>query len=470
MKKSIGRKVMVMVSLLGIILVVICFLNVMSLSIMEDQNQEITTNIQKYEDAVHANDEATISEAEAQINKNMRIINIRIVGSYIFNVTAVALGLILAVIFFIIVIKTIAGPAKKTSTRLSGIVEKMENNQGDLTQRMQVYSNDEIGQLASGINGFMDSLQNLMRKIQEESVKMLDSSNEVMNQVDESNHSALSVSAATEELAASMEEIASTLDQIAHGSAQILEQISNMSASAAKGAKQVDAIQSRAQAMHKQAVDNKAHSVTVFQEVGTVLQEAVEESRSVEKINELTGNILDIASQTNLLALNASIEAARAGEAGKGFAVVADEIRVLADNSRDTANDIQNISNLVISAVEKLASNASKMLEYINGNVMNDYDAIVDIVNQYKEDADVMSGILNEFAHQSGEITNTMESMSSGINDISCTVDESAKGVTGVAEDASNLVNAISQIQVETDNNHEISLELQAEVGRFEKV
>ena len=128
----------------------------------------------------------------------------------------------------------------------------------------------------------------------------------------------------------------------------------------------------------------------------------MEERKNVDKINELTGNILDIASQTNLLALNASIEAARAGEAGKGFAVVADEIRNLADNSRDTANDIQNISNMVTGAVDALAGNAEKMIQFISEHVMKDYDGFVDVADQYQNDADEMNLILMDFANKSG--------------------------------------------------------------------
>lgn len=470
MKKSIGKKIIAMMAVLGIVMIAVCLMNVANLDIIESQSSTIAKDVIEYEEAVHADDEDAMVTAEASISNALEKNKARIASVHFFNVGSVVVGLIVVLGSIIIVNRTIAKPAKNASNHLSGIVDKMTNNQGDLTQRIPVKSNDEIGQLVNGINGFMENLQNLMRKVQEESAKMIDSSNEVGNQVGESNRSALNVSAATEQLAASMQEIASTLDQIASGSTRILEQISSMSESADNGAEQMSSIKTRAQTMQKQTVESKAHSVEIFHEVGTVLQSAVEESRSVEKINELTGNILDIASQTNLLALNASIEAARAGEAGKGFAVVADEIRVLADNSRDTANDIQNISNLVIGAVEKLASNASKLLDYVNEGVMKDYDAIVDIVNQYQNDADVMSGILNEFAQQSSEITNTMKSMNEGINNISLTVDESAKGVTGVAEDASNLVNAISQIQVETENNQEISKSLQAEVGRFEKV
>ena len=217
-------------------------------------------------------------------------------------------------------------------------------------------------------------------------------------------------------------------------------------------------------------MESKNNAVEILREIGAQLEDAVNESRSVDKINELTGNILNIASQTNLLALNASIEAARAGDAGRGFAVVADEIRSLAENSRDTANDIQNISNLVTGAVTRLAENAQKMLDYIGTDVMKDYDSFVEIVNQYEADADLMSRILGEFAEQATTITQTMEDMKSGIVDVSTTVGESARAISSVAEDASTLVDAMVQIQDESEHSQKISEELQNEVNRFERV
>lgn len=188
-------------------------------------------------------------------------------------------------------------------------------------------------------------------------------------------------------------------------------------------------------------------------EIRETLNTVLEESRSVEKINQLTGKILSISSQTNLLSLIASIEAARAGGAGKGFAVVADEIRTLADSSAETANNIQNISKLVTDAVEKFAKNAEAMLQFITEKVLEDYDEFVVVVEKYKCDADSIDGFLAEFSHNADEINETITAMNTGLNDTAIAVEESAKGVTIVTENAVNLVNAMTQIQQQTSSN-----------------
>ena len=174
--------------------------------------------------------------------------------------------------------------------------------------------------------------------------------------------------------------------------------------------------------------------------------------------------------QTNLLALNASIEAARAGDAGKGFAVVADEIRILAENSSQTANDIQDISNIVTNAVTRLTNNSRQMLDFVGKDVIKDYDSFEGVVNQYQVDAELMSSILGEFESQAGTINKTMQDMNSGIENVSKTVGESAKAVASVAEDTSVLVDTMSQIQGAVDETQKISEELQSEVTKFEKV
>lgn len=470
MKNSIGKKVVGLVVLLGVLMIGICVTNLSALSIMESFNNEINSKATEIQEAVTASDAGTAQELEAELADIIKHSNTRISGTYVFDIILVVFVCVILVAVILVVMKTIAGPAKSASTHLAGIVAKIENNKGDLTERIEVKTNDEIGQLVSGINGFLEQLQDVMKKIQTGADEISDFTGNITSQVEMSNQSAVSVSASMEQMAANMQEVASTMEQIAGGSNNILESVTEISSRADDGVQMVNSIKERSGKMYRSTVENKKKASEVIDGIRGVLESSVQESRSVEKINDLTGDILDIASQTNLLALNASIEAARAGEAGKGFAVVADEIRELADNSRDTANNIQSISEVVTEAVEKLAKNAEEMLKFLDEKVIQDYDGFVDIVKQYQSDADNMNEILQEFAGKTASIEQTMEGMNTGINDVSSNVDEGSKGVSDVAESAVELVNAISMIQEETKNSRNISEELKNEVKRFEKV
>ena len=205
--------------------------------------------------------------------------------------------------------------------------------------------------------------------------------------------------------------------------------------------------------------------------ITTTVKESIEHlKRESETINQFVSVITDITEQTNLLSLNASIEAARAGEAGKGFAVVADEIRQLADDSRETANNIQTISGIVMDAVTSLSDNATGMIDFVNDNIMNDYEKFVEIISQYDSDTVEMSKTLSGFAEETVEITGTMDTVNTGIDDISNTLEQSSLGISDVANEATQLVMAISSILEETQNNKSISEELENEVNNFEKV
>ena len=470
MNKSIGGKVIAMISILGGIMAILVLLNVSALNIMQQNMDDLGTSIEKYQTALAQENVSDVERAQEDISYLLEHGAIRIHGTYVFDLVLVVFVIFVSLVMVFISLKNLVKPAKSVNGQLKEVVKGIEENRGDLTRRVLINTKDEIGQLAEGINAFIGTLQKVMQVVQQESEKIMSSAVSVSEQVDESNKNASSVSAATQQLAASMQEITSTLEQISMGSASILEKVRFMQQESEKGTQQMESIKERAVELHQQAVDSKESSVQVFKEVGAQLKSAVDESRNVEQINELTGNILEISSQTNLLALNASIEAARAGEAGKGFAVVADEIRVLADNSRSTANDIQTISNMVINAVEKLASNASRMLEYIDTDVMKDYDGLEHIVDQYETDAESMAGILHSFTKQVTDIAGTMQKMNEGVGSITTAIDESTRYVIGVAEDASSLVSAIANIQGEARENQTTAKNMENEVKRFEKV
>ena len=430
---------------------------------MVDDILPVKTPVQ---DGVDAFQKVLETQLASAINRS----TVQIQGTEIFNMIAVGLYVIIMVVTVVIVASTVVKPARLSGRALRGITDKLNAGEGDLTERVPAKTKDEIGQMSAGINNFMEQLQGIVRELKVESGNLEESSQVITEQVIESNESASNVSAATEQMAASMEEISATLGQLSSGSNNVLAEVQSMDASVKDGVGLVQDIKQRATKMHHSTLEGKENTSRTIMQIRETLQAALEDSRSAQKINEMTQEILSITSQTNLLSLNASIEAARAGEAGRGFAVVADEIRGLADSSAETANNIQHISALVTEAVEKLAKNAEEMLQFVDEKVMKDYDDFVEIVEQYKQDADSVDEILSGVAANTAGIHETMEDMNTGINDISTAVEENAKGITNVADSAVTLVEAMSQIQKETERNQQISEKLNGEVSRFKKV
>ena len=378
--------------------------------------------------------------------------------------------MIAALVVIIVISRSVVNPTKNATRHLNAIMEGIEQGEGNLTERLTVKSMDEIGQLSTGINSFLDQLQNIMLKLRNSSEGLNVQVGNINSSIVVSENSASDVSATMEEMSASMEEISATLDTIAGGSREMLDAVQGMKGLAKEGVEVTDVIKVKAQGIREDALTSKNNTIVMIDDNRKMLGVAIENSRSVDKINELTNDILSISSQTNLLALNASIEAARAGEAGKGFAVVADEIRDLAERSKDTANHIQEISGLVIDAVEKLAGNANGMLEFIDGTVLSDYDKLVEVANQYYDDADQLDSMMDVIDDKSTELENSITGINEGIDGINTAVDESAQGVTMVADNAGQLVEMLANIREDAEKNRAISDELSEEVAQFKHI
>lgn len=469
-QRSLNRKITTMMLIIGLLAVLITLANVSALQIISNYNSEITESFTAYEDAVKSGDENSITDAKADVEYAIKHSNIRIEGTYVFDFILVFVDVIIIAILSIVIRKTVVKPAQKAKSDLDEIISGLKSGRGDLTLRVADKTGDEIGQLAGGINQFIDVLQNLMIKIQNVSAELSDSVMLVREEAEASNINATNVSATTEQLAASMEEVSASLHELTVGCGEMLDKISTINDNANVSATRLQEVKAKAAERYKDAVSAKKKTISTFENIERGVVDAVEASKSVSQITELTNNILSIAAQTNLLALNASIEAARAGEAGKGFAVVADEIRQLADNSRETANSIQAISGQVIDAVTDLAGNATEMIRFVDEEVSTDYDNFVDIIGKYETDSDEASNSFSEFADMATDSVDTMTNMNDGINNISVRIEESTHAITNVAEEISKLVMAISSISVQAGENKNISDGLSGEVSKFEKL
>lgn len=351
--------------------------------------------------------------------------------------------------------------------QLRDVISSIEAGQGDLTKRVQCFCTDEIGTLAASINTFIENLQGIMGHINSSSGELGSIVNLVSERVTAANDNSNDISSVMEQLSSSMEEISATLTNIQGNVDNVDSNIVELSDESHNMYEYAKGMQERAQELEKNAIANKQNTGNVVNDIIEKLKQAIESSKSVNHVNDLTNEILSIASQTNLLSLNASIEAARAGEAGHGFAVVADEISQLANSSKETANNIQNINNMVIAAVGDLIDSSNSIVKYINENILPDYESFVNAGKQYNDDAEHVNGIVSRFNTMADDLKKSMESIMDSINGINTAVDESAEGAANVAANTADLVRDIGQISDAMTDNKQIAGNLSKEADRF---
>lgn len=424
----------------------------------------------EWSDTIAVNMDTLISRNDELVKQNIQEQKDLYNQNMILSLILLAISFVAFVMVVVVIIKTVVKPLRKQTSELTEIIDEIKGGHGDLTKRVTVKSMDEIGQSSIGINHFIETLQNIMSNIISNSNVLDGVVGNVASSVAASSDNANDISAIMEELSATMEEVSATTNSVSENTTAAEGKVQKMADQTKVMSQYAQDMKKRATELEHTATENMNNTNEMIGEITTEMNQALENSKSVEKVAQLTADILSISSQTNLLALNASIEAARAGEAGKGFAVVADEIRQLADSSRETANNIQTINEQVIEAVQGLVVSSEKIVGYINENILPDYRAFVQGGQQYNDDATHIDNTMTEYASEAQDILATMMEMTEAIEGISRAVEESANGVTDAATNIDSLVQSMSTVNGQMEENSTVAKNLKEESAAFASV
>lgn len=371
--------------------------------------------------------------------------------------------LILAILILTIIVSRITKGLMQVNAKIYDLV----HNEGDLTQKLDVRSGDELELIAGNVNELLAYIRKIMIGISSGSMRLMSSSRKMVDHLSSADESITDVSATMQEMSAAMEETTSSLNQITEAIDEIYSSVERIAGNADAGKVSSQEMESRASGANDAAAEGEKKANIETEKMAASLNEKIAKSKSVEKIEVLTSNIIEITEQTNLLALNASIEAARAGEAGRGFAVVADEIGKLAGNSADAAAKIRQVSAEVIQAVDELAEGSQQMIEFVRNSTEEGFGGLVATSENYATDANAMRAMMEQFAQTAEELRSTMDGIRESISAVNIAVEESAKGIAGVSESSVQLTGNVNDIQSEASDNNGIAEDLATEVGKF---
>ena len=337
-------------------------------------------------------------------------------------------------------------------TYLSGECSIMSG--GDFSRTMAAkYTKrrDEIGELARAFDNINVNVSKIIRNVVSEAGSVGNAIANVNENMAALTNEINCMSDIINKLSQKMDENSSSAEEMNATSEEIESAVDSIAADSVKSAETAGEVSRRAEQLKATAMESQERAQEIRADVAVRLRNAIEQSKAVENIRVLSDAILDIASRTNLLALNAEIEAAQAGSAGQGFTVVAGEIRSLAENSKQTANEIQKVTRLVLDSVQALSESAEEVLAFLEEKVVKDYDMLLAASEHYNDDARLISEMVTNLSATTQQLYASIQTMAQAINDVAKASEEGAMETSDLAREAGEVVRRTNDVLAKTN-------------------
>lgn len=378
-------------------------------------------------------------------------------------ITTEIIGALIALLFAAVVGRLTASSVKKIDKKM----DELAHSDGDLTKQIELKSGDEIENVAVNFNEFIEKLRNMLLAVKDNEEKLLSSTENISEELTDLEGEIVDITNTLADMSSSMNETSDSVASVNDESKSVMDLSATLYDTAIDSAQNAGSISKKARNAKNSCLESQQNMKQIIEEISAQLEDRIEQSKSIHKIMDLTGEIINISEQTQLLALNASIEAARAGEQGRGFAVVATEIGSLADQTSSTANKIAEINTFTVDTVSALVQATEEMIGFIRENVNSDYDDMVSMGDDYFNDANEFKRVMDEFTSLSERLSGSMSAIEDGMNQIAAIIEEQTAAITNLGENSEKISNRTSELNGNLDINKDIVSELNAVIGKF---